>query len=197
MSPRFLISVFVRADNTLGSQEDNADVKPERPVLDIPDITLDTLLHLPELLRLTTETRYLSPTGNSRFREVANHILINQTAINLSVIQHVRSRTHDTHVALQYINKLRELINIRLSHEVAERKLSWVILRRLSLVRILVHMHRTELQTHECITIQTRSSLTEEDRTRTLNLDNQRNDWNERQENRDRLHHSRRYRKHA
>ena len=113
---------------------------------------------------------------------MANHILINQTTINLSVIQHVRSRTHDTHVALQYINKLRELINIRLSHEVAERKLSWVILRRLSLVRILVHMHRTELQTHECITIQTRSSLTEEDRTRTLNLDNQRNDWNERQE---------------
>ena len=140
MSPRFLISVFIRADNTLGCQEDNTDVKPERPVLDIPDITLDALLHLPELLRLTTETRYLGPTGNSRFREVANHILINQTAINLSVIQHVRSRTHDTHVALQYINKLRELINIRLSHEVAERKLSWVILRRLSLVRILVHM---------------------------------------------------------
>ena len=43
-------------------------------------------------------------------------------------------------------------------------------------------MHRTELQTHEGITIQTRSSLTEEDRTRTLNLDNQRDDWDERQE---------------
>lgn len=197
MSPRFLISVFIRADNTLGSQEDNTDVKPERPVLDIPDITLDALLHLPELLRLTTETRYLGPTGNSRFREVANHILINQTTINLSVIQHVRSRTHDTHVALQYINKLRELINIRLSHEVAERKLSWVILRRLSLVRILVHMHRTELQTHEGITIQTRSSLTEEDRARTLNLDNQRNDWDERQETETDYPHSRRYRKHA
>lgn len=137
----FLISVFIRADNTLSCQEDNTDVKPERPVLDIPDISLDALLHLPELLRLTTETRYLCPTGNARLREVANHILINQTAIYLSMIQHVRSRTHDTHIALQYINKLRELINIRLSHEVAERKLSWVILRSLSLVRILVHMH--------------------------------------------------------
>ena len=50
------------------------------------------------------------------------------------MIQHVRSRTHDTHIALQYIDKLRELINIRLSHEVAECKLSWVILRSLSLV---------------------------------------------------------------
>ena len=43
-------------------------------------------------------------------------------------------------------------------------------------------MHRTELQAHEGITVQTRSSLTEEDRTRTLNLDNQCDDWNERQE---------------
>ena len=43
-------------------------------------------------------------------------------------------------------------------------------------------MHRTELQAHEGITVQTRSSLTEEDRTRTLNLDNQCDDWDERQE---------------
>ena len=43
-------------------------------------------------------------------------------------------------------------------------------------------MHRAELQTHEGITVQTRSCLTEEDRTRTLNLDNQRDDRDEWQE---------------
>ena len=43
-------------------------------------------------------------------------------------------------------------------------------------------MHGTELQTVESITIQTRSSLLEEDRTRTLHFDDKRDDRNERQD---------------
>lgn len=58
---------------------------------------------------------------------------------------------------------------------------SWVVLGSLRLVGILVHMHGTELQTIEGITVQTRSCLLEEDRTRTLNLDDERDDRDERQ----------------
>ena len=43
----FLISILIWEDDALGCQEDNLDVEPERPVLDIPDISADTLLHLP------------------------------------------------------------------------------------------------------------------------------------------------------
>ena len=101
---------------------------------------------------------------------MANHVFVYQAAVYLSVMQHVRTRTHDAHVALQHVDKLRELIDVRLSHEVAEGKLSWVVLGSLRLVGILVHMHGTELQAVESITVQTRSCLLEEDRTRTLNL---------------------------
>lgn len=43
----FLISILIWEDDALGCQEDNLDVEPERPVLDIPDVSADTLLHLP------------------------------------------------------------------------------------------------------------------------------------------------------
>ena len=98
------------------------------------------------------------------------------------MMKHVWTRTYDTHITLQYIDKLRELINVCLSHEVAKGKLSRIVLGCLSLVSILIHMHGTELQTVESITIQTRSSLLEEDRTRTLHFDDKRDDRNERQD---------------
>ena len=43
----FLISILIWEDDALGCQEDNLDVEPEGPVLDIPDVSADTLLHLP------------------------------------------------------------------------------------------------------------------------------------------------------
>ena len=35
-------------DDALGCQVHDADVKPETPVLDVPDVSLDALFHLPE-----------------------------------------------------------------------------------------------------------------------------------------------------
>lgn len=43
----YLIRILIWEDDALGCQEDNLDVEPERPVLDIPDVSADTLLHLP------------------------------------------------------------------------------------------------------------------------------------------------------
>lgn len=176
---RLLIGILVRADNALGCHEDNLDIKPERPVLYIPDITADTFLHLPELLGLTTEPGNLSPTCDTRLGEVANHILIYQASIHLCMMQHVRARTHNTHVSLKNIEELRKLIYVRLSHKVAESKFTWVVLCCLCPVCILVHMHGTEFKTVEGITIQTRSCLFEENWTRTLNLDDESYEWNE------------------
>lgn len=116
----YLVCILIREDDALGREEDNLDVEPERPVLDIPDVSADALFHLPQLLGLAAESRNLSPTRDTRLGEMANHVFVYQAAVYLSVMQHVRTRTHDAHVALQHVDKLRELIDVRLSHEVAE-----------------------------------------------------------------------------
>ena len=42
-----LISVLVMMHNAEGRLGDNAQVEPETPVLDIPDVSADALFHLP------------------------------------------------------------------------------------------------------------------------------------------------------
>ena len=155
-------------ENTLERQPDDTDVQPDAPVLDIPDVTPDAPLHLPELLRLTPEASHLRPTSHARLHEVAHHILINQLRVLLRMRQHVRSGPHDTHPALQHIKELRQLVDIRLTHKIAEGILPRIILRRLHPVRILVHVHRAELIALKLLAIQSRPYLLEQDRPRTL-----------------------------
>ena len=104
---------------------------------------------------------------------MAHHILVDQLRIHLRMRQHVRSRPHDTHIALQHIPELRQFVDVRLTHKVAEGVFPRVVLRGLHLVSILVHVHRTELQAVEILTIHTSAQLFEEDRPRTLDLDDQ------------------------
>ena len=87
------------------------------------------------------------------------------------MVQHVRTWSNDAHVSLEYIEKLWKLIYVGFSHKVSESKLSWVVFGSLSCICILVDMHGTELQTLECITVETSSCLSEEYRSRTLYLD--------------------------
>ena len=98
------------------------------------------------------------------------------------MVKHVWAWTHDAHVALQYVEELWKLVDIGLAHKVAKGKLTWVVLGSLRLVSIFVHVHGTELQTVEDFAIQTRSCLLEEDWARTLNLNAESDDWDDRQE---------------
>ena len=108
---------------------------------------------------------------------MAHHILINQCRVLLCMRQHVRTWTHKTHITLQHIQELRQLINIRLTHKVSEWIFSGIILRGLQAVGILIHMHRAELHHHKCLAVDTSTSLLKEQRTRTLYLDNQPDKW--------------------
>ena len=177
--PCTLESVLVWEDDALGCQQHDADVKPERPVLDISDVSSYTLFHLPKFLGLASVTCHLCPARNTWLREMANHVLVDERAVNLGMVEHVRSWTYQTHITLQYIEELWELINIGLTHKVTEGKLTWVDLGSLHLVCILVHMHGAELQAIECITIETCSCLLEEDRSWTLKLDAESDDRDE------------------
>ena len=87
------------------------------------------------------------------------------------MLQHVRTRTHQRHVTQENIDQLWQFIDVRLSHEITEFRLSRVILRSLHLVGILVHLHASELIAPEFLTIDTVALLFEEDRSRRSNLD--------------------------
>lgn len=54
--------MLVMNNNLHGSLTNDAQIKPDTPVLNIPDITLYTTFHLPKLFCLTTESGDLSPT---------------------------------------------------------------------------------------------------------------------------------------
>lgn len=157
------IRLLVGHDDALGCEEDDAYVEPERPVLQVPDVASHAFLHLPKFLGLATIACHLCPSCDAWFGEVAHHVLVDDGAVYLGVVQHVWSWTHDTHVASQHIEELRKLVDVGLPHEVAKGKLAWVVLRSLCQVGILVDVHRAEFNALEGLAVDARSVLTEED----------------------------------
>lgn len=136
-----LICVLVWYDNALCRQVYDADIKPERPVFDVPDVSLDTFFHLPKLFGLATVACHLGPSRYAWLGEMSYHVFVNDVAINLSMVQHVRAWTYDAHVTFQHIVELWKFINVGFSHEIAKGKLARVVSRRLGSIGILVHMH--------------------------------------------------------
>jgi hypothetical protein len=87
------------------------------------------------------------------------------------VIEHVRSRSYDAHTSVEDIEKLRELVDVCLSHEVAKRKFAWVIDSCLIHIRVLIDMHGAEFVAFEYLAIHASPVLFEEDRSWTLQFD--------------------------
>ena len=75
----FLSIGFAVAVNGIGhGLADDAQVKPETPVLNIPDIIAHPAAHLPELSRLATETHHLTQTRYPGLYPVTEHILVDE-----------------------------------------------------------------------------------------------------------------------
>lgn len=97
-------------------------------MLNIPDVTAHPLFHLPQLLGLPAESRHLCQSCDSWTTEMSDHVFTDERRIHICVIEHVRTWSDYAHVAFEHIEELRQLVNIGLSHEVAECKFAWVIL---------------------------------------------------------------------
>src|SRR5690349_1236857 len=82
------------------------EIEQERPVLDVVEVVLDTALHRFRSLRRTAPTVHLRPTRNARLYKMSYHVLRDHIAIVLGVLEHVRSRTDDGHIATENIPKL-------------------------------------------------------------------------------------------
>lgn len=128
-----------------------------------------TLFHLPQPC-LPAESRHLCQSCDSWTTEMSDHVFTDERRILICVIEHVRTWSDYAHIAFEYIEELRQFVNIGLPHEVAECKLPRVVFRGLCLVSILVYVHRAKLIAHERIAVESCSFLFEEYRSWTLNL---------------------------
>ena len=165
---RLSICVLVWYDNALDSEEYYLQVKSERPVLDIPDVSSYPFFHLPYLFCLSPETCYLCISCYARLAEMTYHVFVDYLTVLLSMLDHVRTGTDDTHVTSQDIEKLWQFVYVCLSHEIAEREFSRVVLCCLFGVAVVIDVHGTEFQTVECRSVDTCPLLFEEQRPRTL-----------------------------
>lgn len=111
---------------------------------------------------------------------MTHHVFVDELAVVFRMVEHVGARSDDTHVTDQNIVELRQLVDVALSHEVAESELADIVLSGLNLVGILVDMHGTELIAFENLAVVARALLCEEDGTGTLNLDDEPDDGNQR-----------------
>src|SRR5262245_2416568 len=115
-------------------QQQNLDVEQDRPIVDVMQVTPDTLADLFDGVRLATPSIDLRPACNARFDPVPCSVLIDNILEELACSlcgNSVRSRTYQRHVAKQYIQELRNLVQARPTQKSPNSRDPWVILYRL------------------------------------------------------------------
>lgn len=110
---------------------------------------------------VSTIARHLCPSRYAGLHKVTYHILVNKIPVHLRMVKHVGTWAYNTHIAFEHIEELRQLVNIRLTHEITESKFTRVILCCLHKIGIFVDMHGTELIALEFTTVHTRAGLFE------------------------------------
>ena len=145
-------------------------------MLDIPDIAFYSAFHLREFLCLAAESRHLAPSCDARLDEVADHVFIDELGVFRCVLEHVRTRAHNAHVALKHIPELRQFVDVRLAHYISPFGLARVVLRCLQFVGIGVDLHAAELVAVEFLAVQSVALLAEEHRSRHGQLRHYRHD---------------------
>ena len=150
---------------------DNEQIKHERPVFHVPDVGFHAAFHLMQFLSLAAEAGYLCPAGDAGFHEVAHHVGVYQLGILDGMLHHVRTGTYQRHVAQEYVDELRQLVDVGLPHKIAELGLARIVLGGLHLVGILVHLHAAELVAPELLAVDAVPFLLEENRPRRGDLD--------------------------
>src|SRR5690606_31651988 len=79
------------------------------------------------------------------------------------MLEHVRSRTHHTHITHQYIKELRKFIEVCFSHESSHPGDARIVLGRLLQVGFLVHPHAPEFNAIKGFSVLPASLLNKKD----------------------------------
>ena len=123
------------------SSYNNAYVHSQAPMLNVENIKSHPVFNVRQFCNLAPVTFYLAQSRNARLHKVSLHISVHHLGILVSVLHHVRPRTHDAHVAQQHIYELWHLVNVGLAHKESPLCNASVSVGRLSLVALIVDTH--------------------------------------------------------
>ncbi len=83
--------------------DQNFDIQPERPIVDVGDIVLYALFHLVEGFGFAAVAADLCQAGDAGFDSVAGHVGGDLAGVVVVVGYGMWSRANEGHAALQYV----------------------------------------------------------------------------------------------
>ena len=156
--------------------EDDLHIEPERPVVYVPEIQFYTLSYA----GIAPVPMYLSPAGHAGLHLMLDHVERNRLAELIDKMRKLRSRSHDTHLAFQNIEKLRKFIEGCTPHEDAQFRSP--VVPRFSPGRIspVIYHHRPEFQHLKLPLLVSDAHLLKQNRSRGRDFDRDRQNQHDR-----------------
>src|SRR6185503_13290269 len=145
---------------------DDVKVEAQRPVAQIVEVEIDARLHLVQRFGFAAVPVYLRPARDSGLHLVAQHVSLDELAIELVMRDGVRSWTDDAHATLEYVEELRQFVERSASQKGADGGEARVATLRLNDgAAVLGDPHRAELVDHDLLAVESVPTLSEDDRT--------------------------------
>src|SRR5262245_47762080 len=179
-----IASVSVSFSQNLEDRPDqDQQVKPEAPIVNVPQIELHALRNVFDRRRGTTGPIALRPARYAGLDVMAKGIVAQHDFKVVVVGQGVRTRPNQGHVTRQNIPKLRQLVDTSRPKQPANTCYSRVVTRRLHNVgTVFLDGHGSKLQYSEMLPVKAFSDLSENDRTRAVQFDSNGRKGHDRQE---------------
>lgn len=116
------VSGLRRQEQLRNRPQDNSDLQRKVPVLQVLKIARDSILNVGIILRFAAKTAHLSQPGNSRLNKSADMVACHYFRKLGVMLEQMRARTDDTHLAAQHIPELRNFIDA----ELPEKSPEWI-----------------------------------------------------------------------
>ena len=147
-------------------------VEPQRPVAQVIEVVVDARLHLVERAGLAAVAVDLRPAGDAGLDLVADHVALDQVAVDFVVRHGMRARADDAHAPLQHVDELGQLIERGPAQEGADAGDAGIALARLAdRLAVLAHAHRAELVDEDLLAVEAVAALLEDDGAGRIQLD--------------------------
>ena len=157
-----LIRLLISLEHLHDGLEDDVDVQPEAPVLDVPDVAADAAFHLLDCAGLAAVAGDLAPAGDAGLDVVADHVLVYEVGVFFGVPYHVGTGTYDAHLPEQHVDELRELVYAGVAQYLAPPGDTGVAPSGLQGVGLGVDLHAAELDAGELLAVEAGALLQEE-----------------------------------
>lgn len=107
-------------DDLPSGREEDLDVQEKRPLVDVEEVVADAFLEKRNFRDLAAEAFALSETGDTGLHVVAGVVVTEELCEFGIVLDHVRARARNAHLAEKDIQELRNFIEAGATEEAAE-----------------------------------------------------------------------------